>query len=162
MPYDIQQTLVGNILGYLTEDDLFRLVKTKLNQLPQFVIDGDKDQLIDRLKALNSSENSSLLIHKLFDKFIDLSILEEQRIVQISEEPPIDLFSIKKLRNPIFRVNEGLGCDFEYEDGHVVSLFLNHSSNDEDLNATRINGALYLDDKLVPVRSDLERHIMSQ
>lgn len=156
----LKTQIIDNFLGKISDEELIKYVQRNLSILP---CTDDKYDTINLKRIENSTfdnfQDGKFVVDLLCSKFFELDELDEERISQIelyNEKIP----TLKNITSAHKWLSGGITVNYSDENNSKHSIYLNYPIRPARIILSNIIGALYIDKRLVPVRSFLEAEII--
>lgn len=161
IPQKIEQAVISNALFQVDDQSLIDTVLNNLNKLPSHFIKANKD-LIRRFEKENPNDlpTQKMGVHLLFGQYCDLAKLESERINQLSNNE-LKCPSIMSITQEMEWLSGGLTIDYIDHNNLPHKIHLEYPFDQKLIITHRLIGGLYLDNKLVPIRSKIENEIIT-
>lgn len=158
---EIEKIIIHHALHRISDEEMENHILPKLVFFEAELKDHDEYDLMNRLKKheYEDSEEACRHIHSLFSPLIDLRKLEKERLKQI-EDNMEQYIPIKKMNSPQEWLSgtstfEYIGIDrkkHQFVINYPYYIVVKHTLN--------LTGAIYLDNKMVPIRSAIENMLI--
>ncbi|SED94751.1 hypothetical protein SAMN04487765_0886 [Tenacibaculum sp. MAR_2010_89] len=154
---EIKKIIIAHALHQISVEELEKHIVPKLDDFEADLKDHDEYNLIKRLKnhKHEDSKEACWKIHALFSPLLDMRELEEERLKQI-EDTEEQYIPIKKMGSPQEWLSGTTTFEYTGMDEKKHQFIINHPYNRIIKHSLNLVGAIYLDNKIVPVRSKLE------
>jgi len=161
IPQKIEQAVISNALFQLDDQSLIDTVLNNLDKLPSDFLKSNKD-LIRRFETGSPNDLSSqkLGVHLLFGQYSDLAKLEYERINQLCNNE-FEFPYVMSITQEMEWLSGGLTIEYIDQKKNPHKIHLEYPFDQKLIITHRLIGGLYLDDKLVPIRSKLENEIIT-
>ena len=161
LPIELEKKIPDNFLGNLSDKELVLFVQRNLSLLPST---NDKYDLIN-YKRLEKSKfddykSGSLTIDLLCGRLINLQKVEDARKSQL-ESSSEKLSSCKKILSAHKWLSGGITVNYIDNNELAHSIYLCFPLKPMMIRLKDMKGALYIDNRLVPIRSELEKNLIS-
>ncbi len=158
---DIEDLVINNVLGKVGNGYLIDRIKSNLSNIP--IINDEYDEL-NRKRLLRTTSDDYgagiIAVDSILGNYINLYKLEILRKLQI-ETNSEKLVVCKKVEAAHEWLSGGLSVNFFSNEDEKHIIYLNYPIRSLKIRIYDISGALYIDNRLVPVRSNLEYEIMN-
>jgi hypothetical protein len=155
----VENAFYQNILNELPDDEFLNIIEANFDNLLK-IINNDYDRFtLQLLQEVKEISNRRDMVISLWGKYIDLKKLDFLRKKQIHEmkEKFID---IKKLVGVYEWISGSTSIVFIGKDEKKHNIKVNYPYDNEIVIPNCLVGAIYYDEKLVPIQSELETNII--
>ena len=153
---NIEDIILFNALGETNNLTLIEYIKSNLDNIPKDI--RIKHQIQFNRLDKNDLKAQILIINLIFGAYINLKNLENYRLIQMQKETE-HFIPIKHVIEEMEWLSGGLTLKYLGVDNLEHHIHLNFPFNKKLIITYNLIGALYLDHKLVPIRSTLEHEI---
>ena len=157
---ELENLVIQSALGKVEDSILIEYVKAKLSTIPKNNNEYDELNRKRLLKTTSADySNGRFTVDSILGNYINLTKLEEERKLQI-ETNSEKLAFCKVVDSAQSWLSGGLTVYFFDNKDQKHSIGLHYPLGASKIRIFDISGALYVDNRLVPVRSNLESEII--
>lgn len=158
---ELESLIIENALGEVKDAYLIQYIKTNTSLIPPST-DEYIEQQVKRLLSnkVDEIKSEALLVDVIFGSHIDLAEFEERRLLQIKANSE-SMFLCQKIISAHQWLSGGFTVNCIDNENKEHSFFLEYPLRKHRVRLKSLMGALYIDSRLVPVRSTLEFEIFN-
>jgi len=161
LPVEVVTALYAHLLHKLSNEDLIKIIKHNLSDLKPLIKQYDEfiPQIIRRLELVEGDFHVDL-IYSIWGESIDLKKLDKLRWNQVQENHEI-FVGIKSINRCLGWLSGGTTIEYCGNDNSYHSIKVNYPFDNLKILPNKLVGAIYFDERLVPITSDLEIDILN-